>query len=32
MESYSIEPAVLKCIPTIFSWKFAEVLGQHLKS
>ena len=32
MESF-LEAASLKCIPSIsFFWKYAEVLGQHLKS
>ena len=29
--SFSTEAEFLKCIPSIFFWKFAEVLGQHLK-
>ena len=31
-ENSSTEAAVLKCIPSIFFWIFAEVLEQHLKS
>ena len=29
--SFSTEAGFLKCIPSIFFWKFAEALGQHLK-
>ena len=29
---FTIEAAVFKCLPSKFLWKFAEVLGQHLKS
>ena len=30
--NFSTEAVVLKCILSIFFWKFAKVLGQHLKS
>ena len=30
-ENLSTEAAVLKCIPSNFFWKFAEVSGEHLK-
>ena len=29
---FTTKAAVLKCIPCNFFWKFAEVLGKHLKS
>ena len=32
METFSTQPAVLKIFPAIFFQKFAEFLGQHLKS
>ena len=32
MESFSTEAGILKCIPSNFFWKFAEVFGQHLNS
>ena len=31
-KNFSTEDVVLKCIPSNFFWKFAEVLGEHLKS